>query len=64
VPIPDPMVKRRSILLQGDLPSPIHPPPGCHFHTRWPIATPQSSTESPVLKEVANGHSLARHFHG
>ena len=67
VPIPDPTVKRKRILLQGDVPSPIHPPSGCHFHTRCPIAKPQCSVESPVLKPVgtaADGHWVACHFRG
>ena len=67
VPIPDPTVKRKRILLQGDVPSPIHPPPGCHFHTRCPIAKPQCSVESPLLKpvgDVADGHWVACHFRG
>src|SRR5207248_1122870 len=40
VPIPDPAVKRRRIMLEGDVPSPIRPPPGCHFHPRCPRAMP------------------------
>ncbi len=68
VPIPDPTVKRKRILLQGDVPSPIHPPPGCHFHTRCPIAQPRCRVESPVLKAVAgdeaSGHRVACHLRG
>ena len=71
VPIPDPTVKRerqqKRILLQGDVPSPIHPPSGCHFHTRCPIAKPQCMVESPVLKPVGDlvdGHWVACHFRG
>ena len=67
VPIPDPTVKRKRILLQGDVPSPIHPPSGCHFHTRCPIAKPQCNVESPLLKpvgDVADGHWVACHFRG
>ncbi len=65
VPIPDPRVKRRRILLQGDVPSPIHPPSGCHFHTRCPQVMARCRVESPVLKPVGdavNGHWVACHL--
>ena len=65
VPIPDPTVKRKRIMLQGDVPSPIRPPSGCHFHTRCPIAQkPLCSTESPPLKQSADGHWVACHLRG
>jgi len=65
VPIPDPQVKRKRIMLQGDVPSPIRPPPGCHFHTRCPIRQlPLCSTETPQLKQSAAGHWVACHLRG
>ena len=65
VPIPDPSVKRSRIHLQGDVPSPINPPHGCHFHTRCPIAQmPLCNTESPTLKQLSHGHWVACHLHG
>jgi len=64
VPIPDPTVKRKRIMLQGDVPSPINPPTGCHFHTRCPKAQhPLCSTEKPQLQQAADGHWVACHFH-
>jgi oligopeptide transport system ATP-binding protein len=65
VPIPDPRVKRKRIMLQGDVPSPINPPSGCHFHTRCPIARkPLCNTEAPVLKQAGDGHWVACHLRG
>jgi oligopeptide transport system ATP-binding protein len=62
VPIPDPTVKRKRIVLQGDVPSPIHPPSGCHFHPRCARAQALCKTEAPALREVAPGHTAACHF--
>ena len=65
VPIPDPTMKRERIRLQGDVPNPIHPPSGCHFHTRCPIRElPLCSTERPQLRQTANGHWVACHLRG
>ncbi|MBK6585725.1 MAG: dipeptide ABC transporter ATP-binding protein [Coprothermobacter sp.] len=55
VPVPDPDYKRERILLQGEIPSPIDPPPGCVFHTRCPYATEKCRTDKPELREVEPG---------
>ena len=63
VPIPDPKVNRQRIMLQGDVPSPIHPPPGCHFHTRCPIAQKGlCDVQTPALKAAGAGHEVACHL--
>lgn len=62
VPIPDPTIKRKKIILQGDVPSPIKPPSGCHFHTRCPYAEEQCRVEVPTLKEIAPGHQVSCHL--
>jgi oligopeptide/dipeptide ABC transporter ATP-binding protein len=64
VPIPNPAVKRQKRLLQGDVPSPINPPPGCAFHTRCPYAVARCRVEVPALREVAPGHLVACHLRG
>jgi peptide/nickel transport system ATP-binding protein/oligopeptide transport system ATP-binding protein len=64
VPIPDPKFKRRNrVILTGDVPSPIKPPPGCHFHTRCPYAMPECSREEPPLREIEPGHWVSCHLH-
>jgi len=64
VPIPDPEVKRQRIVLKGDVPSPVRPPSGCHFHTRCPRAFDRCKVEAPLLKEVGTGHRAACHLNG
>jgi oligopeptide/dipeptide ABC transporter ATP-binding protein len=62
VPVPDPAVRRQKRVLQGDVPSPVKPPPGCHFHTRCPYAVARCKVESPPLREIAPGHHVSCHL--
>ncbi len=62
VPVVDPDSKRQRIVLPGDVPSPIHPPSGCPFHPRCPIAEARCKTEVPALREIAPGHRAACHL--
>jgi oligopeptide transport system ATP-binding protein len=63
VPIPDPSIKRQRIVLQGDVPSPMRPPTGCHFHTRCPIRQlPLCADEMPALEQKRDGHWAACHL--
>jgi len=62
VPVPDPAIKRQKRVLQGDVPSPINPPPGCHFHPRCPYAVERCRIESPALREVQPGQWVACHL--
>jgi len=59
IPIPDPKQKRKRIILQGDVPTPINPPSGCRFRTRCPIAIEDCAHIDPELREVSPGHSVA-----
>jgi oligopeptide transport system ATP-binding protein len=62
VPVPDPAAKRQRIVLQGDVPNPIRPPSGCHFHPRCPRVMARCRTEAPLLREVGSGHLAACHL--
>ena len=62
VPVPDPKIQRKRVILLGDVPSPIHPPPGCRFHTRCPYAEARCRSEEPAMKEVRPGHYVACHL--
>ncbi len=59
IPIPDPTVKRKRIILEGDVPSPLNPPSGCRFHPRCPIAVDQCAVDEPVYREARPGHWVA-----
>lgn len=62
IPIPNPEAKSDRILLEGDVPSPLNPPPGCHFHTRCRFARPECSQSAPELREIKPGHFVACHL--
>src|SRR5579883_1389498 len=62
VPVPNPKLKREKRLLQGDVPSPINPPPGCTFHTRCPYAEARCKIERPLLREISPGHGVSCHL--
>jgi oligopeptide/dipeptide ABC transporter ATP-binding protein len=63
IPIPDPTLQRERIVLQGDVPSPSAPPPGCRFHTRCPAVMGVCSKVEPVLTEVRPRHWVACHLY-
>ncbi len=62
VPVPNPKLKREKRILQGDVPSPINPPPGCAFHTRCPYAEARCKIDAPHLVELSPGHGVSCHL--
>ena len=62
VPLPDPSLARVKHRVTGDVPSPINPPSGCHFHPRCPIAEARCRTERPELREIIPGHQVSCHL--
>ncbi len=64
VACPDPHRRQKAIPLRGEVPSPAAPPPGCHFHTRCPIAIECCSRDDPPLRSCGGGHFVACHLAG
>jgi len=62
IPVPDPKLKRKHLILKGDVPSPLKPPSGCRFHPRCPIAQKICSEQEPAFRELKPGHFSACHF--
>jgi oligopeptide/dipeptide ABC transporter ATP-binding protein len=64
IPIADPTLKRQRTILKGDVPSPLHPPSGCRFHPRCPVARENCSINEPILREIYPEHQAACHYAG
>ena len=62
-PEPDPAKRRKRIILSGDVPSPMNPPPGCRFHTRCPLAFDRCKIDTPAPHAVSDGHTVACHLY-
>jgi len=63
VHVPDPHQKREGILLKGEVPSPVEPPPGCRFHTRCPRVMKTCRQEAPILRQLKENHFVACHLY-
>jgi peptide/nickel transport system ATP-binding protein len=69
IPVPDPEIRRKRVILTGDVPSPVNPPSGCRFHPRCPLRASLGNpticvTDVPALEDVGGGHLAACHFRG
>ena len=62
VPIPDPGIRKRKIVLEGDVPSPLNPPSGCAFHTRCPERDEVCLHQEPILRDLGDGHWVSCHL--
>jgi oligopeptide/dipeptide ABC transporter ATP-binding protein len=62
VPIPDPAARKERVVLRGDVPTPIKPPPGCRFHTRCPVAVERCKVDEPPLRRIEDGRDVACHL--
>jgi len=62
IPVPDPEAKRKRIVLSGEVPSPVNPPPGCRFEPRCPYAKERCKKEMPPLEEMKGGHFVACYY--
>jgi oligopeptide/dipeptide ABC transporter ATP-binding protein len=62
IPVADPKLKKKRMILKGDVPSPLHPPSGCRFHPRCPIAQEICAREEPPFREIVPQHWAACHF--
>ncbi|NMC84461.1 MAG: ABC transporter ATP-binding protein [Anaerolineaceae bacterium] len=62
VPVPDPKRRRTTKMPEGEIPNPINPPTGCHFHPRCPLAQAICSQKEPEIRELRPGHTVACHF--
>ncbi len=64
VPVPDPEVTREKMIIKGEIPSSISPPPGCRFNTRCPFVFDRCRTEEPQLVPKEDAHPVACHLYG
>jgi peptide/nickel transport system ATP-binding protein len=62
IPVPDPEVAIHKTAIEGEIPSPVAPPPGCRFNTRCPAAQDVCRSDEPQLRAISDGHFVACHF--